>query len=89
MSHRAQSLPPPLGPLPITGPHFPASLLALIKKDDPVNADDRVWKGKRILVMSGKEDPLVNFVHGGSDVFVEKLKGMNGVEIEAFVEEGV
>lgn len=39
--------------------------------------------------MSGKEDPLVNFVHGGSDVFVEKLQRMNGVEIEAFVEEGV
>lgn len=88
LSHRAQHLPPPLGPLPITAPHFPSTLLSLIAREDPVNVSAERWSGKKILVLSGGEDTLVNYVEGASEAFVERLKG-EGVDVSVWVQDGV
>jgi acetyl esterase/lipase len=45
------------------------------------------WKGKKILICSGQEDKLVNYVDGGTEAFVKKLMDA-GVEVEVFVQEG-
>ena len=90
LSHRAGGLMPPLGPLPITAPYFPNSLLALLAKQDPVNVPPAVWEGRRILVLSGGNDELVNFDHGGTAEFVNRLReeGRVGV-LDVWVEEGM
>ena len=46
------------------------------------------WSGKKILVLSGGEDTLVNYVDGGSHAFVRRLQG-EGVEVSAWVQDGV
>lgn len=88
LSHRAASLAPPLGPLPIAAPFFPASLLALVARDDPVNTPIEAWKGRKILVLSGADDTLVNYEIGGSGAWVAMLKAA-GVDVEAVVQSGV
>ena len=39
-----------------------------------------VWKGRKLLVLSGEDDALVNFVRGGSETFVERLRKEGGLE---------
>lgn len=92
LSHRAANLPAPHGPLPISAPYFPTSLLRLIERDDPINVPRSVWKGRKILVLSGGADELVNYVHGATDRFVEVLRGDEGVGedgvVDVWVQEG-
>ncbi|GAA5982385.1 hypothetical protein JCM10908_006626 [Rhodotorula pacifica] len=91
LSHRARNLPAPAGPLPLSAPFFPQSFLAALDKFDPASPSlslDR-WEGKKILVLSGEEDKLVNFVHGKSGEFVEKLKAeVKSCHVEAWVQPG-
>ncbi|KAM0749334.1 hypothetical protein T439DRAFT_340070 [Meredithblackwellia eburnea MCA 4105] len=88
LSNRARTTPAPLGPIPLAPPFFPNSLLATVKKTDPIHVPDDVWKGRKILVLSGGIDELVNYEIGGSGIFVEKLK-QQGVDVEAVIEPGV
>lgn len=92
LSHRAANLPAPHGPLPVAAPYFPTSLLRLIERDDPINVPRSGWKGRKILVLSGGADELVNYVHGATDRFVEVLKGKEGVGkdgvVDVWVQEG-
>ena len=91
LSHRAKNLPAPAGPLPLSAPFFPRSLLTAFDKLDPASPSlslDR-WEGKQILVLSGEEDQLVNFVHGKSGEFVERLKAkVRSCHVEAWVQPG-
>lgn len=74
-------------------PHFPDSLRQYIAKNDPAQApytasdsSNPFW-GKKVLVLSGADDPLVPWVH--SEEFVENLKvGPNGIK-EVVVAPGV
>ncbi|KAI0769162.1 Alpha/Beta hydrolase protein [Irpex lacteus] len=74
-------------------PHFPDSLRQYIAKNDPAQApytasdsSNPLW-GKKVLVLSGADDPLVPWVH--SEEFVENLKvGPNGIK-EVVVAPGV
>ncbi|GAA6003312.1 alpha/beta hydrolase family protein [Rhodotorula paludigena] len=88
LSHRAAHLPAPHGPLPLAAPTFPASLIALFKRTDPDQVPRETWRGRRILVLSGADDKLVNFVNGGSEKFVERLRE-EGTEctVETWVQE--
>ncbi|BGP43711.1 hypothetical protein JCM10449v2_007756 [Rhodotorula kratochvilovae] len=87
LTHRAVHLPAPQGPLPLSAPYFPASLLALLAREDPANVPFAQWDGRRVLVLSGENDKLVNYVDGGSEAFVERLKTeANGVTVEAWVQ---
>ncbi|KAK4700254.1 hypothetical protein P7C70_g6000, partial [Phenoliferia sp. Uapishka_3] len=88
LSHRAASLAAPLGPLPIAAPYFPKSFLDLIERHDPVNVSIEAWKDKRILVLSGEDDTLVNYGDGGTDTWVQKLKAA-GVDVDVVVQSGV
>ncbi|GAA5941228.1 alpha/beta hydrolase family protein [Sporobolomyces koalae] len=74
LSDRALSLPPPSGPLTVSAPYFPASFVDLLKKTDPDQVSLSVWKGRKLLVLSGAEDELVNFVKGGSEKFIKVLE---------------
>ena len=71
--------------VPLEPPHFPDSLRAYIARNDPARAPytaegpSNPFFGKKVLVLSGGEDPLVPFVH--SQEFVEKLNvGPQGVK---------
>ncbi|GAA5895487.1 hypothetical protein JCM8208_005246 [Rhodotorula glutinis] len=87
LSHRASTLPPPAGPLPLSPPYFPASLVALFAREDPAKVPLATWDGKRVLVLSGEEDQLVNYVHGGSEAFVGRLESeAKGCKVEAWVQ---
>lgn len=88
LAHRAQNLPAPAGPIPLAAPYFPQSLLAAFDRLDPASPSLSLerWRGKRILVLSGEQDQLVNFVHGRSGEFVEKIKGVEGCHVEAWVQ---
>lgn len=79
--------------LPIAPPYFPASLIELVRRRDPVmKAFDRVddanpYLGKKVLVLSGGADKLVPWE--ASREFVEKLAvGPSGVK-KVLVVEGV
>ncbi|KAF9452323.1 alpha/beta-hydrolase [Macrolepiota fuliginosa MF-IS2] len=79
--------------IPYAPPYFPASLVALINKRDPVTkAFDRLddanpFLGKKILVLSGGADKLVPWEASRS--FVEALEvGSNGVK-KVIVQEGI
>ncbi|GAA5984014.1 hypothetical protein JCM5350_004992 [Sporobolomyces pararoseus] len=87
LSDRARSLPPPSGPLPVLPPYFPASFIDFLKKNDPDQLPMSTWKDRKILVLSGEDDTLVNFVKGGSERFVEKLKKEGGLqELQVWVQ---
>ncbi|GAA5842896.1 hypothetical protein JCM9279_004021 [Rhodotorula babjevae] len=87
LSHRAAHLPAPAGPLPLAPPFFPSSLLALFAREDPASVDLARWDGRRVLVLSGEDDELVNFVHGGSEAFVARLGSeAKGCKVEAWVQ---
>ncbi|GAA5987024.1 hypothetical protein JCM11641_004422 [Rhodosporidiobolus odoratus] len=92
LTHRASRLPPPLGPLPLTGPYFPRTLLSTFSNVDPASRSTEEikqrYKGRKVLVMSGREDGLVNFVEGGGESFVERLRREGGLErLEVWVQE--
>ncbi|GAA5859254.1 hypothetical protein JCM8547_008940 [Rhodosporidiobolus lusitaniae] len=88
LTHRALNLPPPAGPLPASAPYLPASLVSLLKRVDPDQRPMEVWKGKKVLVMSGEEDGLVSYVEGGTERFVERLREEGGLEkLEVWVQE--
>jgi hypothetical protein len=91
LSHRAQHLLPPLGPLPLplSPPILPASLLSLIKRLDPVNQDRKTWEDKRLLVLSGADDTLVPFVGGGTESFLDWLQDEDTCMVVNWVEGGV
>lgn len=81
--------------IPIAPPYFPKSFLEYLKRYDPTNvpytASDNTnpFRGKRILVLSGKEDMVVPWTV--SEGFVEKLnvgEEEGGVK-EVFVEPGI
>ncbi|GAA5836059.1 hypothetical protein JCM5353_003497 [Sporobolomyces roseus] len=80
LSDRALSLPAPSGPLSVSAPYFPKTFLDLLKKQDPDQVPMSVWKGRKLLVLSGEDDALVNFVKGGSETFIERLKKEGGLE---------
>ncbi|GAA5938030.1 hypothetical protein JCM1841_000212 [Sporobolomyces salmonicolor] len=88
LSHRATTqIAAPMGPLPVSAPYFPSSFLALLKRLDPDQVDLGVWKGRKLLVMSGAEDELVNFVHGGTHAFVQRLEKEGACErVEVWVQ---
>ncbi|GAA5866024.1 hypothetical protein JCM1840_003380 [Sporobolomyces johnsonii] len=88
LSHRATTqIAPPMGPLPVSAPYFPASFLALLERLDPDQVDRGVWKGRKLLVMSGEDDELVNFVKGGTHKFVERLENEGACErLEVWVQ---
>lgn len=91
LSHRAKNLPSPAGPLPLSAPFFPRSLLTAFENLDPASPSlslDR-WEGKKILVLSGEEDKLVNFVDGKSGEFVDRLRNaVPSCHVEAWVQPG-
>ncbi|GAA5883701.1 hypothetical protein JCM16303_004777 [Sporobolomyces ruberrimus] len=87
LSDRALNLPPPSGPLSVSAPYFPKTFLDLLKRQDPDQVEMSVWKGRKILVLSGQDDTLVNYVKGGSEKFVEKLKKEGQVqELQVWVQ---
>jgi len=74
-------------------PHIPNSFIDLLNKSDPASTDFKSldslnpFIGKKILVLSGKEDPLVPW--SASEGFVDALEvGPEGVK-KVFVQEGV
>lgn len=74
-------------------PHIPNSLITLINTSDPASQDfkslnsSNPFLGKKILVLSGKEDPLVPW--SVSESFVDTLEvGPEGVK-KVFLQEGV
>ena len=80
--------------VPIEPPYFPKSFLEYLKLHDPANvpytASDasNPYRGKKISVLSGKEDPIVPWT--ASEGFVEKLNvGEEGGIKEVFVEPGI
>ena len=80
--------------VPTEPPYFPKSFLEYLKLHDPANvpytASDasNPYRGKKILVLSGKEDPIVPWT--ASEGFVEKLNvGEEGGIKEVFVEPGI
>ncbi|GAA5822271.1 hypothetical protein JCM3770_002511 [Rhodotorula araucariae] len=87
LTHRAAHLPAPQGPLPLSAPYFPASLVALLAREDPANVPLARWDGRRVLVLSGADDALVHYVHGGSEAFVKKIADeAKGTKVEAWVQ---
>ncbi|KAI1786769.1 Alpha/Beta hydrolase protein [Ganoderma leucocontextum] len=81
--------------VPIEPPYFPKSFLEYLKRHDPANvpyaASDKTnpFRGKKILVLSGKEDMLVPWT--ASQAFVEKLnvgEEEGGIK-QVFVEPGI
>ncbi|GAA5891818.1 hypothetical protein JCM6882_007372, partial [Rhodosporidiobolus microsporus] len=89
LTHRATHLPAPHGPLAVPSPQFPQSLVELLERIDPDRQPMSVWRGKRVCVLSGKEDGLVNWVHGGSEKFVERLEKEGRLEkLEVWVQPG-
>ena len=87
LSHRAANLPAPAGPLPLAPPYFPASLVALFAREDPACVPLERWDGRKVLVLSGEDDALVNYVHGGSEAFVGRLENeAKGCKVEAWVQ---
>ncbi|KPV73132.1 uncharacterized protein RHOBADRAFT_55354 [Rhodotorula graminis WP1] len=87
LSHRASNLPPPAGPLPLAPPYFPASLVALFAREDPANVELERWDGRSVLVLSGEDDQLVNYVHGGTEAFVARLENeAKRCKVEAWVQ---
>ncbi|KAH8981585.1 Alpha/Beta hydrolase protein [Lactarius hatsudake] len=66
MEQRAEKL-----GIPRTAPYFPESLRALVGVYDPVAPPPGAFAGKRILVLSGADDPLVPW--SVSRAFVEAL----------------
>lgn len=87
LNHRATHTPPPLGPLALTPPLYPAALRTFVDQHDPVNVPLSNWTGKKLLICSGATDQLVNYVDGGAERFVNVLK-KEGVLIDVFVQEG-
>ncbi|KAI5475082.1 hypothetical protein MNV49_001958 [Pseudohyphozyma bogoriensis] len=87
LTHRATTLPSSLSSK-LPSPPFPTTLSTLISSYDPINVPRSVWKGRKILVLCGKDDKLVPFVEGGLDKFVNELKE-DGVDVECVVEDGV
>ncbi|KAG0149497.1 hypothetical protein CROQUDRAFT_653575 [Cronartium quercuum f. sp. fusiforme G11] len=86
MRHRAAQSDPPI---PFGPPHFPYSLIDLIRQKDPCQLDSKIWEGKHLLVLSGAVDRLVNYVDGGTSAFVDRLKDENRLaSIEVVVEDG-
>jgi dipeptidyl aminopeptidase/acylaminoacyl peptidase len=85
LGHRARNLDVPIAFEP---PIYPTSLREFVLRTDPDSLPAGVWKDKHILVISGADDDRVNYVDGGSEAFVEKLKGW-GVDVQTFVEPGV
>ena len=63
--------------IPIEPPYFPRSFLEYLKKHDPANApytatdSTNLYRGKKILVLSGKEDAIVPWK--ASEKFVQDL----------------
>ena len=80
--------------IPVEPPYFPKSFLEFVKTHDPTatphtadQMDANPFRGKKILVVSGKEDELVPWT--ASKEFVDTLDvGEEGVK-EVFVEPGV
>ena len=95
LTARARSTPEPWGPIPIEAPFFPKSILNLIARSDPVNVDRKIWSGRKICVLGGKEDRLVPHDRGGTAAFVENvLRGSNGAigpdgVVQVFVQDGM
>jgi len=74
-------------------PHIPNSLISLINKSDPASKDfksldasSNPFYGKKILVLSGKDDRLVPW--NASEGFVDALEVGPGVK-KVFVQEGI
>lgn len=74
-------------------PHYPDSLRTYIERNDPARAPytasdaSNPFLGKKVLVLSGGEDPLVPFVH--SQEFVDGLNvGPKGIK-KVYVAPGV
>ena len=71
--------------VPLAPPAFPDSLRAYIARNDPASAPytasdaSNPFFGKKVLVLSGGDDPLVPFEH--SKTFVENLNvGPKGIK---------
>jgi hypothetical protein len=78
--------------LELIPPLFPDSLNDFVRRNDPAsapydqNSSNNPFLGKKILVLSGKDDPLVPWT--ASQEFVERLEvGSTGVKA-CLVEEG-
>jgi len=84
LKHRAENAKPPFEFAP---PRIPRTLLQTMKRTDPEN-NVSAFKGKSILVLSGADDKLVNYVNGGSEAFVKKLLSA-GVDVKAYNQTGV
>jgi len=79
--------------IPFQAPHIPNSLITLINTSDPASKDfnslnsSNPFLGKKILVLSGKADPLVAW--SVCESFVDALEvGPEGVK-QVFLQEGV
>ncbi|KAK4048626.1 hypothetical protein OIV83_004596 [Microbotryomycetes sp. JL201] len=93
LSNRARRLPPPLGPLAFSSPHVPDTFQKFLARNDPINVSLDTWRGRKVCVLSGKDDELVNYDVGGTAAFVERLQqpdvlGRDGV-IDVWVQDGV
>ena len=81
--------------MPIEAPYFPRSFLEFVKRNDPAASphtaedEENPFRGKKILVLCGKEDKLVPWA--ASEKFVGELdvgEAQGGLK-EVIVEEGV
>ena len=80
--------------VPFQAPKIPNSLISLVNKSDPASQDfksldptSNPFFGKKILVLSGKEDILVPW--SASEAFVDALEvGPEGVK-KVFLQQGV
>lgn len=81
----------------MTAPFFPRSILDLIARIDPVNVNPVAWTGKKICVLSGRDDTLVPYDLGGTAEFVDTVLqnrqpgvgvGDHGI-VQVFVQDGM
>ncbi|KAK4053976.1 hypothetical protein OIO90_003621 [Microbotryomycetes sp. JL221] len=90
LSNRAKMLPRPFGPLQFDAPYIPPSLARYLDKHDPVNVDLNAWRSRKLCVLSGQDDELVNYVKGGTEKFIARLRDQDpNAIVEVFVEPGV
>ena len=74
--------------MPVAPPYFPRSFVEHVRAHDPAAAAD-AFRGKRVLVLCGKEDKLVPWAASARFVDALDVGAAEGGVKEVIVEEGV